>query len=86
MNLKEFISHIEEGQIKAADIPMLALCILCAVIVIVGWIGCIIWFLGTLVFALVCGASKLLMLIPCIIIFSILSAIIWWFYMSTDSI
>lgn len=83
MNLREFISHL---QIKAGDIPMLALCILCAVIVIVGWIGCIIWFLCTLVCALVCGASKLLMLIPCIIIFSILSAIIWWFYMNTDSI
>lgn len=83
MNLRELINRIEEGEIKASDIPMLALCILCAVIVIVGWVGCIIWFLCTPVIALVSGVSKLLMLIPCIVIFSIMSAIIWWF-MSMD--
>ncbi len=61
---------------KLLDIPILAAMILAAVVVVVGEIGCFGWFFVILISAACDGAAELLMLIPCVIIFSICSAII----------
>lgn len=76
MNMEEFFERVVEGEMKPGDVPMLALLILCAITVVVGEIGCVVWFLAILVLTLCKGATMLLMLIPCLILFSILSAII----------
>lgn len=76
MNMEEFFERVVEGEMKPGDVPMLALLILCAITVVVGEIGCVVWFLAILVLTLCKGAAMLLMLIPCLILFSILSAII----------
>lgn len=76
MNFEEFCEHVVDGEMKLQDIPILAAIILAAVVVVVGEVGCVIWFFGILISALCSGVSRLLMLIPCVIIFSILSAII----------
>ncbi len=77
MNLEEFCERVVEGDINPIDIPVLAAIILAIVVVVVGEIGCVIWFFGILISTLLGGgAAKLLMLIPCAVIFSILTAII----------
>lgn len=76
MNFEEFCERVVDGEMRLWDIPILAAIILAAVVVVIGEVGCVIWFFGILISALCDGASKLLMLIPCVIIFSILSAII----------
>lgn len=73
---EKFCERVVEGGMKLLDIPILAVMILAAVVVVGGEVGCVIWFFGILISALCDGASKLLMLIPCVIIFSILSAVI----------
>ena len=74
--MEDFIDRVVCGEMKLVDIPVLAFLILCALVVIIVEIGCVIWFFGILIFALCDGAAKLLMLIPCVIIFSILTATI----------
>lgn len=76
MNMEKFFGRVCDGEMKAGDIPLLAVLIVCALAVVIGEIGCVVWFLGILVSALCNGAARLLMLIPCVIIFSILTAII----------
>lgn len=73
---EKFCERAVEGDMKLLDIPILAAMILAAVVVVVGEIGCFGWFFVILISAACDGAAKLLMLIPCVIIFSILSAII----------
>ena len=58
--------------------------ILVAVVVVVGEVGCVIWFFAILISAICGGAAKLLMLIPCAIIFSVLSVIICFVEMKMD--
>ena len=76
MNMKEFFNRIIEGEIKLGDVPILALFILFAIAVVIGEIGCVLWFFAILIFALCNGAAEMLALIPCLILFSILSSII----------
>lgn len=76
MNMEEFFERVVDGEMKPSDVPILALFILCVLAVAIGEIGCVLWFFAILVFALCNGAAELLMLIPCLILFSILSAII----------
>lgn len=76
MNMEEFFERMEEGEIRLSDVPVLTAIILCALTVVVGEIGCVLWFFGILILALCEGAATLLMLIPCLILFSIFSAII----------
>lgn len=76
MNMEEFLDRVCDGEMKAGDIPVLAVLIVCALAVVIGEIGCVVWFFGILISALCSGTARLLMLIPCIIIFSILTAII----------
>lgn len=76
MNMEEFLDRVCDGEMKAGDIPVLAVLIVCALAVVIGEIGCVVWFFGILISALCSGAARLLMLIPCVIIFSILTAII----------
>lgn len=76
MNFEEFCERVVDGEMKLRDIPILAAIILAAIVVVVGEVGCVVWFFGISISALCDGTSKLLMLIPCVIIFSILSAII----------
>lgn len=76
MNIEEFFERVVEGDMKPSDVPILALFILCALAVVVGEIGCALWLFTILIFALCNGAAELPMLIPCLILFSILSAII----------
>lgn len=78
MNFEEFCERIVEGDIKPIDIPALAVIIMAIVMVVGGEIGCVIWFFGILISAIIGGAAKLLMLIPCIVIFSILTAVIYF--------
>lgn len=86
MNFEEFCERVVDGEMRPLDIPILAAIILAAVVVVVGEIGCVIWFLGILISAMCVGAAKLLMLIPCVIIFSILSAIICFVATKMDAI
>lgn len=76
MNMEEFFERVVEGEMNPGDVPMMALLILCAITVAVGEIGCVVWFLAILILTLCKGAAMLLMLIPCLILFSIFSAII----------
>lgn len=76
MNMEEFFERVVDGEMKLSDVPILALLILCAITVVVGEIGCVLWFFIILILAMCKGAATLLMLIPCLILFSILSAII----------
>lgn len=76
MNFEEFCERVADNEMRLRDIPILAAIILAAVVVVVGEVGCVIWFLGILISAMCDGISKLLMLIPCVIIFSIFSAVI----------
>ena len=70
MNMEEFFERVAEGEMKPSDVPILALFILCALAVVIGEIGCVFWFFAILIFALCNGAAELLMLIPCLILFS----------------
>ena len=76
MNMEEFFERVVDGEMKPSDVPILALFILCALAVVIGEIGCVFWFFAILIFALCNGAAELLMLIPCVVIFSVLSAVI----------
>ncbi len=76
MNMEEFFERVVDGEMKPSDVPVLALIILCALAVIIGEVGCVIWFFGILISAMCVGAARLLMLIPCVVIFSVLSAVI----------
>lgn len=84
MNFEEFCERVVEGGMKPLDIPILAAIILAAVVVVVGEVGCVLWFFGILISAICGGAAKLLMLIPCTIIFSILSAVICFVAVKLD--
>lgn len=70
---------LDEGP-KINDIPYIALLIFAAIVVFGGEIGCIIWFLAIPVMALAHGAAVLLQLIPCAILFSILTAVLLYVY------
>lgn len=82
MNFEEFCERVVDGEMR--PLAILAAIILAAVVVVVGEVGCVIWFFGILVSAACDGAAKLLMLIPCAIIFSILSAIICFVAVKLD--
>lgn len=84
MNFEEFCERVVDGEMKPLDIPILAAMILAAVVVVVGEVGCVFWFFGILISAICGGAAKLLMLIPCAIIFSILSAVICFVAVKLD--
>ena len=84
MNMEEFLDMVCDGEMKAGDIPVLAVLIVCALAVVIGEIGCVVWFFGILISALCDGAARLLMLIPCVIIFSILTAIICFIVTKMD--
>ena len=86
MNMEEFFERVAEGEMKPSDVPILALFILCALAVVIGEIGCVFWFFAILIFALCNGAAELLMLIPCSILFSILSAVIMFVGVKYDLI
>lgn len=79
-SLKERIERMVEEGSKLNDIPYIALLIFAAIVVFGGELGCIIWFFGILVAALVHGAAVLLQLIPCAILFSILTAVLLYVY------
>ena len=64
MNMEEFLDRVCDGEMKAGDIPVLAVLIVCALAVVIGEIGCVVWFFGILISALCDGAARLLMLIP----------------------
>lgn len=81
---EKFCERVVEGGMKLLDIPILAVMILAAVVVVGGEVGCVLWFFGILISAMCEGAAKLLMLIPCTIIFSILSAIICFVAVKLD--
>lgn len=81
---EKFCERVVEGGMKLLDIPILAVMILAAVMVVGGEVGCVLWFFGILISAMCGGAAKLLMLIPCTIIFSILSAIICFVAVKLD--
>lgn len=76
MNFEEFWERMDDGEMRFCDIPVLAAIILAAIIVVVVWVGCVLWFFAILTSAVCNGAAELLMLIPCAIIFSVLTAII----------
>ena len=78
MNFEEFCKRVVDGKMRLWDIPILAAIILAAVVVVIGEIGCAIWFFIIMIHAICNGAAELLMLVPCVIIFSILSAIIYF--------
>lgn len=84
MNFEEFCERMVEGEMRPLDIPVLAAIIPAAVVVVVGEVGCVIWFVAILISVICGGAAKLLMLIPCTIIFSVLSAIICFVAMKMD--
>ena len=62
MNMEEFFERVVDGEMKPSDVPVLALIILCALAVIIGEVGCVIWFFGILISAMCVGAARLLML------------------------
>ncbi len=70
------IEQIEENGMQIVDIPIIALLIFAALVVVCGEIGCVIWFLAIIVQAISDGVSKLLLLIPCTILTSIFTSII----------
>ena len=77
MNMEEFFERVVDGEMKPSDVPVLALIILCALAVIIGEVGCVIVKdFSRLISAMCVGAARLLMLIPCVVIFSVLSAVI----------
>ena len=76
MNMEEFFDRVCDGEMNAGDILALAVLIVCALVVVIGEVGCVVWFFGILISALCSGVARLLMLIPCVVIFSILTAII----------
>lgn len=82
---EEFCERLSNGDIRLADIPILAAVILVVVVVVGGEIGCILWFFAILISALCSGAAKLLALIPCMIIFSVLTAIIVFVAIKAES-
>lgn len=72
----EIFERIDDGEMEIADIPILAAFIIAAIFVIGGLIGCGIWLVCIPIVALfTLNATKLLMLIPCAAIFSVLLAI-----------
>lgn len=79
-SLKERIERMVEEGPKLNDIPYIALLIFAAIVVFGGELGCIIWFFAIFVMALVHGAAALLQLIPCAILFSILTAVLLYVY------
>lgn len=81
---EQFCERVVEGGMKLLDIPILAVMILAAVVVVGGEVGCVLWFFGILISAMCEGAAKLMMLILCAIIFSILSAIICFVAVKLD--
>jgi len=85
MFLKDFIKRVKDNQISKAEvckyclsrILWLSLVILCAIMVVGGEIICFFWFISIIFSALGnYDATELLMLIPCTITISALSAII----------
>ena len=86
MNMEEFFERVAEGEMKLSDVPILALFIRCALAVVIGEIGCVFWLFAILIFALCNGVVELLMLIPCLILFSILSAVIMFVGVKYDLI
>lgn len=80
MNIREFYERMEAGEVELRDIPIVAAIILSALIVVIGEIGCAIGFFGILFYGLFFNTAKLLLLIPCIVMFSILTAIIFYVY------
>lgn len=79
-SLKERIERMVEDGPKLSDIPYIALLIFAAIVVFGGELGCILWFFVILVKALVHGAVVLLQLIPCVILFSILTAVLLYVF------
>lgn len=73
---KERLEQMDENGPQIVDIPLIALLIFAAIIVVGGEIGCVIWSLIIICEALFMGAAKLLMLIPCAILGAILTSII----------
>lgn len=84
MNFGELCERLDNGEMRLRDIPILAAIILAAILIVGGEVGCFIWFFIILISAIGGGATKLLMLIPCAIIFSILSAFICFVAMKID--
>ena len=73
--IDRFEKIAEDGP-ELKDIPYIALFIFTALIVVLGEIGCIIWAVAILVGVIMNGVSELVWLLPCLVLFSILTAII----------
>lgn len=86
MDLEKFFERMNDEDVRLSDIPILALIILLFLAVVIVEIGCVVWFFSILIYALACGVAKLLLLIPCITIFSILTAIIFYAGIKLDII
>lgn len=77
--LTEFIHRVKDGEMKAVDVPVLAASIFAAITGVIVEIACPFWGILIAISAM-CdhSAEKLWMLIPCVLIFSIMTSLIYF--------